>query len=67
MIFRAMGKNALVDYEVLLLETGRPLATIRKHCKPATTDPKTGVLLFDIKLAREALAKVRTRKQKSVS
>ncbi len=67
MIFIRMGKTALVDYEALCADTHRALATIRKHCKPAIKDPDTGVLLFDIDLARKALAKVRTRKQKSVS
>lgn len=67
MIVIRMGATALVDYEALLAATQRSLATIRKHCKPATTDPDTGVLLYDIKLARKALAEVPERRRKQAS
>jgi hypothetical protein len=62
-----MGKTALVDFEVLRMEIERPKATLLKHCKPAIKDPDTGVLLYDINLARKALADVKQRVRKTGS
>ncbi len=67
MIVIPMGETALVDYEVLLIECKRPLATIRKHCRPATVHIGTGTLLFDVELAKNTLAKVKRRARKPAS
>lgn len=68
MIVRYVGDQTLFDAEALSVQlrdqNGRPRAasTIRKHCTPVETDPATGVQLYDLAAATEALKDVPGRR-----
>lgn len=64
MIIIRIGNLTLVDFEVLVFESGgRAEATIRKHCEPMGRHRATGRLLYNADEARKILAKIPTRER----
>ncbi len=63
MIVRHTSAGVLLDAAALFVQFGRrfSLPTIRKHCEPVGTDPASGVQLYDLDAAEEALAGVKPR------
>ncbi len=63
MIVRHTSAGLLLDAAALFVQFGRRIAidTIRKHCEPVGRDPETGIQLYDLDAAEEALAGVKSR------
>ncbi len=63
MIVRHTSAGVLLDAAALFVQFGRrfSLQTIRKHCEPVGQDPATGVQLYDLDAAEDALAGVKPR------
>ena len=63
MIVRHTSAGLLLDAAALFVQFERriSLQTIRKHCDPVGKDPATGVQLYDLEAAEEALAGVKPR------
>lgn len=68
MIVRYEGELTLMDAEALSVQLRdqngrlRAMSTIRKHCIPVSADPATGVQLYDLGAATEALKDVPGRR-----
>lgn len=63
MITRMVGDTLLMDREDLARWLGRPVATIRAHCKPVRYDYATGRALYDADACQEQLANVPKRRR----
>ncbi len=63
MIVRHTTAGVLVDAAALYVHLGRRIAvqTIRARCEPVGVDPDTGVQLYDLVEAEDALAGVKPR------
>ncbi len=63
MIVRHTSAGVLLDAAALFVQFGRrfSLPTIRKHCAVIGVDPGTGVQLYDLEAAEEAMADVKPR------
>jgi predicted RNA polymerase sigma factor len=63
MIVRHTSGGVLLDAAALFVQFGRRIAidTIRRRCVPVGKDPETGIQLYDLDAAEEALAGVRPR------
>ncbi len=64
MIVRHTSAGVLLDAAALFVQFGRRVSiqTIRKRCEPVGKDPATGLQLYDLDAAEEALAGVRARR-----
>lgn len=63
MIVRHTTAGVLVDAAALFVHLGRRLSlqTIRARCEPVGVDPATGIQLYDLAEAEDALAVVKPR------
>lgn len=61
MIVIFLNDRELMDCEALAVELGRPVATIRHHCKPVAKHAATGRWLFDAEDAARKLSAVPRR------
>lgn len=63
MIFRYTTAGVVVDAAALFAHFERrfSLPTIRKHCKSIGADEGTGIKLYDLEAAEEAMSGVRPR------
>lgn len=63
MIVRITTAGTYVDAAALFvhLERRYALVTIRKWCTPVGTDPASGLQLYDLESAEEAMAQVKPR------
>ncbi len=63
MIVRHTSGGLLLDAAALFVQFGRrfSLPTIRKHCEPVGRDPETGLQLYDLEAAEDALSEVKSR------
>jgi hypothetical protein len=62
-IVRHTSAGVLLDAAALFVQFGRRVSidAIRKHCEPVGVDPATGVKLYDLDAAEEAMAGVKSR------
>lgn len=63
MIVRHTSAGVLLDAAALFVQFGRRVSidAIRKHCESVGVDPATGVKLYDLDAAEEAMADVKPR------
>ena len=63
MIVRHTTAGTYLDAAALFAHLGRRISmqTIRKHCEPVGKDPDTGVQMYELDAAEEALSGVKPR------